>query len=42
MRHKSITATADIHMHLDRDDLEEAMKLAYMRWQELGAAEEAD
>ena len=42
MRHKSITTTADTYMHLDRDDLEEAMKLAYARWQELTAEEEAD
>jgi hypothetical protein len=30
------------HMHLDREDLEEAMRLAYLRWQELGVDEEAD
>ena len=42
MRHKSITTTADTYMHLDREDLEEAMKLAYVRWQELTAREEAD
>ena len=42
MRHQSITTTADTYMHLDRDDLEEAMKLAYARWQELTAEEEAD
>ena len=35
MRHKSITTTADTYMHLDREDLEEAMKLAYVRLQEL-------
>jgi hypothetical protein len=28
-------------MHLDRQDLEDAMKLAYIRWQQL-AEEEAD
>lgn len=42
MRHKSITTTADTYMHLDREDLEEAMRLAYLRWQELGVDEEAD
>ena len=41
MRHKSITTTADTYMHLDRADLEEAMKLAYVRWQQL-AEEEAE
>jgi len=41
MRHKSITMTADTYMHLDRDDLEEAMKLACIRWQQL-SEEEAD
>lgn len=41
MRHKSITTTADTYMHLDRADLEDAMKLAYIRWQQL-AEEEAD
>ena len=41
MRHKSITTTADTYMHLDREDLEEATKLAYARWSEL-TAEEAD
>ena len=41
MRHKSITTTADTCLHLDRDDLEEAMKLAYIRWQQL-SEEEAD
>jgi hypothetical protein len=30
-------------MHLDRDDLEEAMKLAYLRWSETtSGSEEAD
>ena len=33
VRHKSITTTADTYMHLDRDDLEQAMKLAHIRWQ---------
>ena len=42
MRHKSITTTADTYMHLDREDLEEAMKLANVRWQELASEEEAD
>ncbi len=42
MRHKSITTAAHTYMHLDREDLEEAMKLAYIRWQELTAKEEAD
>ena len=42
MRHKSITTTADTYMHLDRDDLEEAMKLHYVRLQELREEEEAD
>jgi integrase len=42
MRHRSITTTADTYMHLDRQDLEEAMNLAYVRWQELTAEEEAD
>ena len=42
MRHKSITTTADTYMHLDREDLEEGMKLASIRWQELTAEEEAD
>jgi integrase/recombinase XerD len=42
MRHKSITTTADTYMHLDREDLEQAMKLAYVRWQGLTAEEEAD
>lgn len=40
MRHKSITTTADTYMHLDRDDLEEAMKLAYVRWQQLSEEDE--
>ena len=40
--HKSITTTADTYMHLDREDLEEGMKLASIRWQELTAEEEAD
>ena len=35
MRHKSITTTADTYMHVDREDLEEAMKLAYIRRQQL-------
>jgi hypothetical protein len=35
MRHKSITTTADTYMHLDRADLEESMRLAYIRWREL-------
>jgi hypothetical protein len=30
------------HMHLDREDLEEAMRLAYLRWLELGVDEKAD
>ena len=38
--HKSITTTADTYMHLDRDDLEEAMKLAYVRWQQLSEEDE--
>jgi integrase len=42
MHHRSITTTADTYIHLDREDLEEAMKLAYVRWQELTAKEEAD
>jgi hypothetical protein len=40
-RHESITTTADTYMHLDRQDLEDATKLAYIRWQQL-AEEEAD
>jgi site-specific recombinase XerC len=39
IRHKSITTTADTYMHLDRTDLEEAMKLAYIRWQQLSEEE---
>jgi integrase len=39
MRHKSITTTADTYMHLDREDLEEAMRLAYLRWQDLKEAD---
>jgi integrase len=42
MRHKSITATADIYMHLDREDLEASMRLAYLRWRELTDQEEAE
>ena len=42
MRHKSITTTADTYMHLDREDLEEAMKLHYVRLHELTEEEEAD
>jgi site-specific recombinase XerC len=37
MRHRSITTTADVYVHLDREELEEAMRIAYLRWQELGA-----
>jgi hypothetical protein len=36
MRHAWITTTADTYMHLDRADLEESMRLAYLRWRELG------
>lgn len=35
MRHRSITTTADTYMHLDRQDLEDAMRLAEIRWQAL-------
>jgi hypothetical protein len=42
MRHRSITTTADTCMHLDRDDLEQAMRLAYLRWQKVGAEKAAD
>jgi hypothetical protein len=42
MRHKSINTTADTYMHLDREDLEQAMRLAYLRWREVGGDEEAD
>jgi integrase len=38
MRHKSITTTADTYMHLDREDLEEAMRFADLRWQDLKEA----
>jgi integrase len=31
MQHKSINATADTYLHLDREDLEEGMRLAYLR-----------
>jgi hypothetical protein len=41
MRQKSITTTADTYLHLDRVDLEEAMRLAYLRWSE-PSEEEAD
>ena len=41
MRHKSITTTADTYMHLDRVDLEEAMRLAYPHWSE-PSEDEAD
>lgn len=41
LRRKSITTTADTYMHLDREDLEEAMRLAYIRWQQV-TEEEAD
>ena len=40
MRHKSINTTADMYLHLDREDLEDAMRLAYLRWS--GGDEEAD
>lgn len=42
MRHKSITTTADTYMHLDREDLEEVMRPAYLRWADLVGDEEAD
>jgi hypothetical protein len=42
MRHKSITTTADTYMHLDREDLEESMRLAYLRWREVSDEEKAD
>jgi hypothetical protein len=40
--HKSITTTADTYKHLDCEDLEEAMRLAYLRWQEVSDDKEAD
>lgn len=42
MRHKSINTTADTYLHLDREDLGEGMRLAYLRWQEASGNEEAD
>lgn len=42
MRHKSINTTADTYLHLDREDLEEGMRLAYLRWQEASGDEDAD